>query len=128
MKEVLALFKEITVIAASEAEGEQEKELCSLFTHAYELSRAQQVKANESRKLKARTLPLIFQQELHQEKVSPGTSGQTKLEAAERLQKLTTALEKLQALCVESAYPLRICGKRRNCCGLKMRSLFHETK
>jgi hypothetical protein len=31
-------------------------------------------------------------------------------------------------LCDESAYPVKICKKRTNCCGMFLKSLFHESK
>lgn len=41
---------------------------------------------------------------------------------------LEEIIETIIDCCEESAFPIRICGRRTNCCGSFMKSLFHETK
>ena len=71
--------------------------------------------------------PIFYMANVHNI-VSINAEKQTKEELKIMLDKLESSMNNLHQLCRHSTYPLKCCGskqRRTNCCGYKMKSLFH---
>lgn len=137
------------MISISEIHGYkngQKLVLRSVYEHFYDLSRDQQwkldaievqkeivdvVKKTKVKKtVNMRALPIIYLSD-HVEMGKVETeNAQEQTEA--KVNKLIEDFDKIAKRYIdilhESGFPSRCCGKRSNCCGYAMNSLFHECK
>ena len=60
--------------------------------------------------------------------VSANAQDQTHEYVEKRVKAFNKAMERLIELCTIGSYPLNVCGRRTNCCGCFMKSMFHENK
>jgi hypothetical protein len=108
-----------------------------MHDHFYELPSEFQYKLDSSPKIEnestqkiKRSLPIVYYQDMEYlkgVKIANGADA-TKQEVETQMKALLNAIERLSEICLESAYPVNICRRRSNCCGLFMKSMFHETK
>lgn len=125
MVKILKLLKTIKIISISEI-NRSSGNLRTIHQHFFEIEKDVQQKL-DSLEMKSgiqRAMPIIYiyenQRLLDKE--------QTLEKANQLVLELKVALEQLQELCLISVKPVRCCGKRTNCCGRSLLSLFHESK
>ena len=74
-----------------------------------------------------KAMPIIYQSNKHKQRTSNGDE-QTSEMIVDLLKQVDQNCDYVKNACLESAYPLKMCGKRVNCCDFLMKSLFHESK
>ena len=64
-------------------------------------------------------LPIIYQadNEMMKDFIDKNGTIQTKAEVDKMIKSLGELIWKYRDMCVVSQYPVKICGKRTNCCG-----------
>ena len=78
-----------------------------------------------------RALPIIYRSDDPKNMnyvVSMNAQDQTVEAVAQKCIVFEKDMKRLITLCTISAHPYNICGRRTNCCGCSMKSLFHESK
>jgi len=125
------------VISLSEIVHDRIIELRTIYDHFYDVPTEVQKVLDSSPKIEnesvhtiKKAVPIIYQGHLEILKsvIVPYRDNETKEKVEERLQRFETTVDKLMELCDDSAYPVRICKRRTNCCGIFLKSLFHESK
>lgn len=158
MKTILELFKKIRVVSVTQIKGVkpfsfdeswqeigdddpqfQNAKLKTLYHHFVELSHEQQRKCDtvvernsHGDQIFKRAMPLIYIHDLMKDKMVDEVedeAGNLSMESVRAdLRQLMGAIDRLVELCEISDRPVRVCGRRSNCCYQKMISLFHDQK
>jgi len=82
----------------------------------------------EPRRPLLHSFPILYAADEHSSIKTTNGGAQTTETNKQALEELAEVIDRLCIIFSQAGNPIRICGRRTNCCSLSMISLFHENK